>query len=86
MSLSTLMVRTDLEAFNDAVLEAAHLAGRFKAGVVGIAGCPMQMILSDGYVDGGLHEQDRAHPLPAAWQPPAWQPPAWQPTAWRARA
>lgn len=61
MTLSTLMVRMDLEASNDAVLEAtADLAGQFKADVVGIAAChPMQMIYSDGYVDSGLFEQDR---------------------------
>jgi len=62
MTFSTLMVRMDLQASNDAVLQAAaDLAGRFKADVVGIAACQsMQMIYSDGYVDGGLIEQDRA--------------------------
>jgi nucleotide-binding universal stress UspA family protein len=61
MTLSTLMVRMDLQASNDAVLEAAaELAGRFKADVVGIAAChPMQIIYSDGYVQGDLLEQDR---------------------------
>ena len=61
MSFSTLMVRMDLQASNAAVLSvAADLATRFKADVVGIAVAqPMQLIYSEGYVDGSLFEQDR---------------------------
>ena len=61
MNYSTLMVHLQLGASNTGVLQiAADLAGRLKAGVIGIAACqPMLMFYGDGFVSGDVYDQDR---------------------------
>src|ERR1700735_4379833 len=61
MSYATLMVHLQLGQPNKALLKiTADLAGRCKAGVIGIAVCqPMRIIYNDGYVPGDIFEQDR---------------------------
>ena len=61
MSYATLMVHMELGRPNTGLLSVtAELAGRFHAGVVGIAARqPMQMIYGDGYVSGDIYQQDR---------------------------
>lgn len=63
MTYSTLMVHLDLYQSNDAVLGiAGTLAERFNAAVIGIAAWqPLQVLYSDGYVDGEIYEQDRTY-------------------------
>lgn len=60
MTYATLMVQLELGHPNAGLLEiAAELAGRFNAGVIGIATCqPMQMMFADGYIAGDIYEQD----------------------------
>lgn len=62
MGLKTLLVHLEVGRANTAVLQAAAmLAGRFDAGVIGVAACqPMQLVYSDTYVDANLINQDRA--------------------------
>jgi len=61
MTYATLMVHLELGRPNTALLKiTAELAGRFRAGVIGIAARqPMQMVCGDGYVAGDLYQQDR---------------------------
>lgn len=61
MSYATLMVHMELGRPNTGLLNvAAELAGRFGAGVVGVAvRQPMQMLYGDGYVSGDVYQQDQ---------------------------
>jgi nucleotide-binding universal stress UspA family protein len=60
MTYATLMVHLELGRSNAGLLRvAADLAGRFQAGVIGVAACqPMPMYYADGYSSDML-EQDR---------------------------
>ena len=60
MTYSTLMVHLDVGSSNAGRLRVAgDLADRFGAGVVGIAAAqPMQVVYADGYVSGGIIEDD----------------------------
>jgi len=62
VTYSTLMVHLDLGVSNEALLQTTvHLAGRFKANVIGIAACqPMLIAYGDGYMSGDVAEQARA--------------------------
>jgi nucleotide-binding universal stress UspA family protein len=57
----TFMVHLELGRSNARLLEmVGDLAGRFDAGVIGIAACqPMQITYGDSYVSGDLIERDR---------------------------
>jgi nucleotide-binding universal stress UspA family protein len=61
MAYTTLMAHMELGRSNAGLLRiASDLAGRFDAGVIGIAMCqPMQIIYSEGYIPGELIAQDR---------------------------
>ena len=61
MTYATLMVHLQVGQPNGAVLlAAAGLAGRFDAGVIGVAACqPMQLVYSGSYIAGDAFEQDR---------------------------
>ena len=60
MTYSTLMVHLDVGSSNAGRLRVAgDLADRFGASVVGIAAAqPMQVVYADGYVSGGIIEDD----------------------------
>ena len=61
MTYPTLMVHLELGKSNAGLLNiAGDLAGRFRAGVIGVAACqPMQIPYGDVYYSGDLIEQDR---------------------------
>ena len=61
MSYATLMVHLELGRPNAGLLKVtAELAGRFRAGVIGVAARqPLQMVYGDGYAAGDLYQQDR---------------------------
>lgn len=61
MTYATLLVHLELGRPNTGLLKiAAELAGRFHAGVIGIAARqPLQMVYGGGYVVGDLYERDR---------------------------